>query len=162
MLALRPWQRHSLVLAVAGTVYILVGVSYIVSTPTPSREISLSLALAWMSFPAWGFVWMVVGSLAILSSRWPPASETWGYTTMTGLAAAWSAFYILGICFFDAPKQGFSGVLVWGLVAFMWWAISGLVNPGNVAHSEEVVRLQAQIARLELELGIAPFSEDAR
>jgi hypothetical protein len=36
LLGLRPWMRHSLVLAVAGTVYVLVGISYIVSVPTPS------------------------------------------------------------------------------------------------------------------------------
>jgi uncharacterized membrane protein len=132
-LALRAWQRHSLVLAVAGTVYILVGISYIVSKPTESRQESLQLAISWMPLPVWGGVWIFVGCLAILSSRWPPASETWGYTTMTALAAAWSTFYVFGIVF-GAPAQGFSGVLVWALIAFMWWAISGLVNPGG-AHA---------------------------
>lgn len=131
MFALRPWQRHSLVLAVAGTVYVLVGVSYIVSRPTPSREASLGIAISWWPLPVWGAIWVVVGLLAILSSRWPPASETWGYTTMTGLSAGWSSFYLFGIVLDGAPAQGFSGVLVWGLVAFMWWAISGLVNPSE-------------------------------
>lgn len=127
-LALRGWQRHSLVLAVAGTVYILVGASYIMSEANVTRESSLRVALAWMPFDAWGLVWVLVGCLAILSSRWPPASETWGYTTMTGLSAAWAGFYAAGIAL-GAPAQGFSGVLVWGLMAFLWWAISGLVNP---------------------------------
>lgn len=127
LLALRAWQRHSLVLAVAGTVYVLVGASYILSEASPARESSLRVA-SWLPFDAWGVVWIIVGLLAILSSRWPPASETWGYTAMTGLAAAWSAFYGFGILL-GAPAQGISGVLVWGLVAFMWWAISGLVNP---------------------------------
>ena len=130
-MALRDWKRHSLVLAVAGTVYVLVGVSYIASTANASRESALRLALAWMPLPAWGCIWIVVGLLAILSSRWPPASETWGYTTMTALASAWAAFYGLGILL-GSPTQNVSGVLVWGLVAFMWWAISGLVNPGKV------------------------------
>lgn len=126
--ALRPWRRHSTVLAVAGTVYALVGFSYIIAEANPSRERALQLAIAWMPLPAWGAIWIGVGGLAILSSRWPPASETWGYTAMTGLAAGWSGFYLAGIVL-DAPAQGFSGGLVWGLVAFMWWAISGLVNP---------------------------------
>lgn len=130
-LGLRKWKRHSLVLAVAGTVYVLVGVSYIVAEPTPSRESALRLAIAWMPLSIWGVVWIVVGLLAFLSARWPPTSETWGYTTMTGLAAAWSAFYALGILL-GSPAQNVSGVLVWGLVAFMWWAISGLVNPDRV------------------------------
>lgn len=130
--ALRPWRRHSTVLAVAGTVYALVGFSYIVADANPSRQVALQLALQWMPLPAWGVVWIITGLLAFLSSRWPPASETWGYTAMTGLAAGWSAFYLIGIAL-GAPAQGFSGVLVWGLVAFMWWAISGLVNPEDIA-----------------------------
>ncbi|MBA2952103.1 hypothetical protein GON03_18990 [Nocardioides sp. MAH-18] len=129
LLTLRPWQRHSLVLAVAGAVYVCIGLSYIFSEATPSREASLQLAISWMPLPAWGGVWILVGLLAILSSRWPPASETWGYTTMTGLSAGWAAFYAVGIIM-GAPHQGISGVLAWGLVAFLWWAISGLVNPG--------------------------------
>lgn len=132
--ALRPWMRHSLVLAVAGTVYVLVGISYVAAEANASRESALRLALDWMPLPAWGVVWIIVGLLAILSSRWPPASETWGYTSMTGLAAGWSAFYLLGIAL-GSDLQNVSGVLVWGLVAFMWWAISGLVNPGPVVNA---------------------------
>lgn len=128
LLALRAWQRHSLVLAVAGTVHVLVGASYILATANPSREASLRLALSWMPLSVWGIVWITVGVLAIVSSRWPPASETWGYTAMTGLNAAWAAFYA-GSILLGAPAQGVSGVLVWGLMAFLWWAISGLVNP---------------------------------
>lgn len=134
--ALRPWMRHSLVLAVAGTVYVLVGVSYIAAEANASRESALRLALDWMPLPAWGCIWILVGLLAILSSRWPPASETWGYTAMTGLAAGWASFYLLGIPL-GSDAQNFSGVLVWGLVAFMWWAISGLVNPEPVVRDVE-------------------------
>lgn len=128
LFGLRDWQRHSLVLAVAGTVYVLIGASYILAPAEGSRASALRVAQAWLPFWAWGCVWIVVGLLAILSSRWPPASETWGYTTMTALATAWAAFYAAGIVL-GAPTQGASGVLVWSLVAFMWWAISGLVNP---------------------------------
>lgn len=131
LIGLRPFRRHSLVLAVAGCVYSLVGLSYIFSTANESREVALQVAISWMPLPIWGVVWICVGALAILSSRWPPASETWGYTTMTGLAAAWAGFYATGIAFLNSPAQNTSGVLVWGLVAFMWWAISGLVNPGQ-------------------------------
>jgi len=126
--ALRAWQRHSLVLAVAGTVYVLIGISYLLSPDDDPRRVALQLALTWAPLSVWGCAWVIVGLLAILSSRWPPASETWGYTTMTGLSTAWAGFYAAGIIL-GAPAQGMSGVLAWGLVAFMWWAISGLVNP---------------------------------
>lgn len=130
-LALRPWQRHSLVLAVLGTVYIGVGWAYVLTDPVPTRRDSLQLALNLMPLSAWGVVWIFVGCLGILSSRWPPASETWGYTTMSGLAALWGSFYLSGVIL-GASMQSLSGALVWYMVAFLWWAISGLENPRRV------------------------------
>lgn len=90
---------------------------------------ALRFALNWIEYNHWGYVWILVGLLSIVSSRWPPISETWGYTVLTGQSAAWALFYAAGIVFNDAPMSTLSGVLSWGLIGFMWWAISGLVNP---------------------------------
>lgn len=126
--ALRPWRRHGLVLAVLGAVYILIGLSYVLTDLSPMRQSSLRVALALMSLEGWGVVWIIAGLLAILSSRWPPASETWGYTLMSGLAALWGSFYATAIGL-GASVQAVTGALVWFMVAFLWWAISGLKNP---------------------------------
>lgn len=126
---IRPWKRHSLVLLVAGAVYVFVGLSYIAAEERRSREIALQIALSWWSLETWGFVFMGAGLLAIISSRWPPVSETWGYFVLTGLSAGWSAFYLTGMIFADSPSSNISAFLTWGLIAFLWWAISGLVNP---------------------------------
>ena len=75
---------------------------------------------------------IVVGVLALVSSRWPLTSERWGYVAMSSLAALWAAFYALAILLLDAPRGGVYGVIVWGLVAFLWWGISGLRNPEDV------------------------------
>lgn len=125
---LRPWSRHSLVVLVGGLAYVAMGVTYITTVPVPSRESSLYIALNLMPLSVWGAVWIAVGVLAIISARWPPASETWGYSTLTGLAAWWSVVYILGVLF-GAANQSLSGSVIWGLVAFLWWGIAGLVNP---------------------------------
>lgn len=129
---IRPWKRHSLVLFVAGIVYILIGFSDITTKPTHARQHALHFALEWWSIDVWGAIFMAAGLLSMISSRWPPISETWGYIVLTGLSAGWSAFYLVGILFSDSPLSNFSGVLSWGVIAFMWWAISGLVNPGAV------------------------------
>lgn len=126
---IRPWQRHSLVLSVAGTVYVLIGLSYIVSEPSATRSQALAYALLWLPAQGWGVVFVVTGLLAIISSRWPPISRTWGYTVLTGLSAGWAAFYAAGIIWNDAAASNWSSVFSWGLVSFLWWAISGLVNP---------------------------------
>lgn len=158
---IRSFQRHSLVLMVAGLVYILIGVSYLASDPTPSRIAALHYAVKYVDYNHWGFVFIFAGCLAILSSRWPPISETWGYQALTGLSAGWACFYLAGVVFHDAPMQGLSGFLSWGLIGFMWWAISGLVNPKHLmgmlndlrALQSENLELHREITRCKEERG---------
>lgn len=129
---IRPWKRHSLVLMVAGLDYAAIGMSYILAEPTDTRQIALHYALQWFSFATWGWIFMLCGALAVISSRWPPVSETWGYTVLTGLSSGWALFYLTGVVLGDSPPTNLSGVMSWGLIAFMWWAISGLKNPEHV------------------------------
>jgi hypothetical protein len=138
-LTFRPWERHNLVLMVGGFAYILVGVMYIsVDSLTVSQALSLEVALRVMELWKWGSLFVYAGLLAILSSRWPAFSKTWGYSILTGGAAGWSAVYALGFFFGNAPFAILTTSLLWGLTAFLWWAISGLHNP------EEAVVLVVQ------------------
>jgi hypothetical protein len=129
-LTFRPWERHNLALMVGGVVYILVGIMYInVEELTVSQMLSLEVALRVMELWKWGTLFIYAGLLAILSSRWPAFSKTWGYSILTGSAAGWAAVYALGYFFGDAPLAILSTSLVWALTAFLWWAVSGLHNP---------------------------------
>lgn len=132
-LKLRPFKRHSLVLMVAGIVYVVIGLSYMLTASTPERQQALIIAVKWFPLDYWGGVWVGVGLLAVISSRWPPVFESWGYMVLTGMAAGWSATYLMGIYFYDSPMSNLSGVLTWGLLAFIWWAVSGLLNPDKEA-----------------------------
>lgn len=171
-LHLRPWRRHSLVLGVAGVAYFLIGYSYLRVPLTEDRRGALGLALSYVGMSFWGTVFMLVGLLAILSARWPPASETWGYTMLGGVSAVWSAMYLFTWIFSTAGAAGnhhlihlpdwwlFAGgghwlpvhipatfigvpdstpntVILWALFGFLWWAISGLVNPKDIPLVEE-------------------------
>lgn len=128
-IGLRPVRVHSVVLAVAGIVYIAVGITYLTGEATPSRLQALVYALQIVEYRQWGWVWIFVGLLSIISSRWPPVSETWGYFVLTGQAAAWALFYAAGVVFANTPTGNLSGTLSWGLIGFMWIMISKLVNP---------------------------------
>jgi hypothetical protein len=130
---LRPWKRHSMILLVAGVLYALIGYQYIIAPPNKTRDDSLVVVLQIAPLWVWGITYLVAGVLVMLSSIWPPFSETWGYMVLAGLSAAWMATYFIGYMFFHAPPSGLSGSLLWGLLAFMWWAISGLLNPDNTA-----------------------------
>lgn len=130
---IRPFQKHSQVLLVAGFVFIGIGIAYVNTVPTPSRVEALQIALSWWSFRTWGYHFIVAGVITIISSRWPPVSKTWGYAILSSLSAAWAMFYLLGVLIKGSPVNNLAGFLTWGLISFMWWAISGLVNPDDPA-----------------------------
>lgn len=124
---LRPWKRHSTILLMAGLIYVVIGLYYVIGMPNRLRDNSLVVLLQLFPMTVWGIIFMLVGAFVCISSRWPPFHETWGYVLLTGVSAMWAAAYVTGFLFYNA--QSLSGALLWGLVAFMWWAISGLLNP---------------------------------
>lgn len=137
---LRPWKRHGLILMVSGTMYLIIGVQYIITQETPGRRVALAAVLQVAPIQFWGGVFATCGVLAMISSRWPPVTETWGYIVLSGISAAWSTAYLAGIFWFDSPEQNTTQVMLWGGFAFMWWAVSGLLNPDRTAVITHVAR----------------------
>lgn len=131
-LHIRPWRRHSLVLMVAGLVFIGVGIQYILVDLTPERARALAVSLRFFPVEFWGVVWIICGVMVVISARWPAFSDTWGYAVLTGMSAGWAATYVMGMIFMNSPLSNINGATVWGLIAFLWWAISGLLNPDRV------------------------------
>jgi hypothetical protein len=128
------------------------------STPSEARLEALYYADNLLPYRYWGILFVVAGILASVSSRWPPVSETWGYTVMTGLSSAWSTFFLAGVLLHESDPVNLTAALIWGLVAFLWWAISGLVNPRssiavaqneNRAHHAENVELHKELDRVK-------------
>lgn len=132
LLAMKPQTRHGLVLTVSGSVYFLFGLSLLSALPGESRWVGLVVVRNLMPLEAWCVIWCFVGALVMLSSRWPSFVSFWGYMLLTGLASLWSAAYLAAVIIREAPPSNISGSIVWGLVAFLWWAVSGLVNPEKV------------------------------
>lgn len=130
---LRPWKRHSQILMVAGLIYALVGISYVFAEPNKNRALSLVVLIRIAPIEVWGMVFTITGLLSAISSRWPPFAETWGYMVLTGLSTGWAFTYLFGILFFGSPIMNISGFFIWGLLAFLWWAISGLLNPDTTS-----------------------------
>lgn len=126
---LRPWKRHSTILTVVGLLFVLSGVQYIVMKPTKAREETLRALTQFLPVQFWGGLFVLAGLCAIISSRWPPLAEAWGYMVLTGLSSGWAATYLTGIIFFHAPVVNISQVIIWSAFGFMWWAIAGLPNP---------------------------------
>jgi hypothetical protein len=122
----RPWERHSLVLMVGGFVYIFVGLAFINATHlTATRELSMAVALRHAPLSTWGFIFAASGVLAIVSAKWPGFSDRWGYMILTGLSSGWAGMYLFNYIFYFTDKTTLTYGLLWGLMAFLWWAISG-------------------------------------
>ena len=126
---LRPWKRHSTILMVVGFLFVLIGVGYAFSPPTEGRQRSLKVLLDIAPIQYWGGLFVLAGVMAMLSAKWPPFAESWGYMVLTGMSSGWSATYLMGWLFFNSPITNLGQSLVWGILGFMWWAISGLPNP---------------------------------
>lgn len=131
-IGVRPWTRHSLVLLVAGMVYTVIGIVYLGTPDDGPTWRALVIAREWFSLDGWAVMWIVVGVLSMISSKWPPVAEKWGYMALTGLAALWGAFYILGVIFGPNGISSAAVGMLWWLIAFMWWAISGLISPEQI------------------------------
>lgn len=128
----RPWKRHSTILMVVGFLFVLVGISYAFGKPSQSRELALAVILQVAPIEFWGWLFIVAGFLSMVSAKWPPLTEIWGYMVLTSLSSGWAATYLTGMIFFHAPWANLTQVILWGCLAFMWWAISGLPNPEKV------------------------------
>lgn len=123
---IKPWDRHGLILMVVGIVYVLIGLSFVTS---PTARLGQSTANI---FPgnSWYLGFIITGAVAIMSSRWPNRPRTLGYAVLTGWSAASACLYIIAGMVDNLSSLVTQGI-VWGMVAFLWWAISGLISPPN-------------------------------
>lgn len=128
-LSFKPWSRHGAILVVAGITYMVMGTVHVFHVPSESQAEALYFALHLMSLDCWGVGFILTGLVALISSRWPNWPKSWGYVVLTGWSAAWSAFYFAGASLTDAKVVYFGTAGVWALLAFLWWAVSGLVSP---------------------------------
>ena len=120
----KQWDRHSLILTVVGVSYVLIGCGLILSPTGRLNESKVNV----LPDDWWYVGFMVVGAISIISSRWPNKPRTLGYAILTGWTAATAGLYILSGILDDLNGLITQGV-TWALIAFLWWAISGLICP---------------------------------
>lgn len=126
------WTRHSLVLTVAGLIYIGIGYAFMISPGYVGKDPSLTSALRLLPLHGWGIVYICTGALAMLAAHSPIGKKSWGYMILTALSSAWAALYVLSVISGGAPRMTLLSSLIWLLLAFIWWAVSGLLSPEHV------------------------------
>lgn len=126
---LRPWSRHGRILTIGGVIYIMIGSSYMVQRPSSNRDIALQAVIKIAPLQVWGSIFVLAGLLSIISSRWPPKVEMWGYVVLTGISLMWGTAYLTGVTLANSPAANIGGALLWSLLGLLWWSIAGLRNP---------------------------------
>lgn len=130
-LALRPWNRHSLILSILGVLYLGAGVIWLVNEVTTTRAAQMALPLTWTGGAWWplSMAWILVGSATLLSTRWPPFYSRWGYVATGGLASFWGLCAATSAVAYGNWSAGLSGVFIYAIITILIWGIAGMVAP---------------------------------
>lgn len=131
------WTRHSLVLTVAGAIYIIIGIAFFYTPAEITKAPSLKVALHYLSMTSWGWVFISCGLLAMIAAYSTLGHKTWGYMILTALSSAWATLYAMAIIFKHAPVLTVVSALTWFMLAFIWWGVSGLLSPQHAAYLAE-------------------------
>lgn len=117
-------------LAGASLVYIGYGAGLVFMEPAEGKLVALRDLFMIAPPLVWGVLFALVGFFALLSTRWPRGHANWGYVVMCGWAAFWAGAYGIPLLFFGAQWDlSIPGALVWSMIAYLWWGISGLISP---------------------------------
>lgn len=128
---LRPFEKASRVLVLAGIIYVVIGWQYLGHVHADRlRGLQVALWFAGGHVKLWGWVWIIVGLSAMLSARWPYFSARWGYTALSGLAAVWFLQYLTGWIILGLPAPIVAAATCsWALIAMFWVVVADAVNP---------------------------------
>lgn len=116
----------------AGLIYIGIGYGFISAPGYVGKDPSLHSALRLMSMDSWGIVHIVCGVLASVAAFSPIGRKAWGYMILTAISSVWAALYTVSVFTGGAPRLTFLSSLIWLLLAFIWWAVSGLLSPEHI------------------------------
>lgn len=76
----------------------------------------------------WGFIWMVTGCVAIITSWWPPGRDDIGFHALWIFSSVWAVLNFAGQVFLDAPRAAVVGA-IFAFYAVTVLIVSGMVDP---------------------------------
>lgn len=108
-------------LLIFGTIYMLIGYSFLIAPPSGDGRAGLAVALRIVPMAVLAGLWVVAGLLAVVSSL-----ADWlrlGFQALYWVPAVWAVIYLLGWLFAilglaDASpaRPGWAVALIWGLL----------------------------------------------
>lgn len=122
-------SRRGAVLALFGTVFALLGYSYlsIDARLTAVLHAQLRFALDVAPVEFYGWAWVVCGLLAILGGLVHPLDGL-GFAAAVFMPALWSVVYFLAWFHDDAPRAWVNGCL-FGAIALVLVVVAGMADP---------------------------------
>lgn len=105
-------------------VYLVLGASFILTEPLPSRV----LALAWLGefVPYVGYVWVVGAVLAMTGMHLPRGRDSYSFSALAFAPLLFGGFFLIGM-FFGAPLvNGLVSTAVYWLIGATVMVVSGM------------------------------------
>lgn len=119
---LRPWTQREVIPVLLGLIWVTIGTSYCLDPLSMKATHALVMPLSLMPIQGWGSAFVFVGILAIVSSRWPPHQDTWGYVVLAASSAWWACSYLVGFIF--TGGNGWTGFAVWFVLCALIWSVN--------------------------------------
>lgn len=122
-------SRRDAFLGLFGSVYILLGYSYL-NIPAifkPILHMQLRLALSLMPIDAYGWLWIGCGTIALLGAVWR-RFDAIGYAAATGMPLLWSTVNWAAQIQDGVPRAWVSGT-IYGVLGLAVWLVSGMYDP---------------------------------
>lgn len=112
-----------------GFIFVVIGVSYLMGSTTPSLQQNLSFLTEIFSLSIWGAIWTLGGIAFLVAAFWKRLQL---YAFMIGIAISlcWSAGIALQT-FFAESQRGFVSASIYLLFAALIYLISTWAEPHN-------------------------------
>ncbi|GAB2613475.1 hypothetical protein [Pseudactinotalea suaedae] len=122
--------RRGTYLLFKGLLFIFIGLAYLVPTPSPGTERSLSFLLEFrIPFWAIGVGWFLAGLVGIVGAFF--RKDGWAFGMLAAVASGWTLIYLISWATGGSPR-GYFLALPFAAIAGATIIVSGMVSAGEV------------------------------
>lgn len=128
---LKPFGVRGLVLSTLGVLWVLIGVSGLTVGLSPLSVLTIDYMLDELFFlntVTVSAAWIATGIMGIITSRWPPYQDSWGFFFLAPMPMFWALLHLVG-AIFHGPILGVLVTVVYAVMCVLLWGISKLEDP---------------------------------
>lgn len=109
--------------------YLLIGLSYVLVAPTPTRYQALGWVGEWF-IPFLGYLWIVPGLIGLAGVSKPRGADWFSFSALSFAPMAFGALFAIG-ALFGAPLSGIMSMLIYWVIGAGVLVVSGMSGDGD-------------------------------